>query len=226
MSKRRLTRRQSWRIARAQKERSERAERGEQTAEALLDASDLGAEQPARVITRYGSQVAVMDGDGELHRCHLRANLGSIVAGDRVAFRAGEGGSVVVAREPRNTDLQRPDKFGALRSVAANIELVIIVIAPLPTPYGNLIDRYLVATENLGAEAVILLNKADLLDDMELAASVEETLEPYEPLGYRVRRAAIGHVTLSCDRKSGLCQKVVPRWSFRTIAVQSTLSDV
>jgi ribosome biogenesis GTPase len=125
----------------------------------------------------------------KVSRCHLRANLGSVVAGDRVIFCAGEETGVIVAREERDTALRRPDKFGKLRTVAANIDRVVIVIAPLPEPHANLIDRYLVAIENLGAEAVILLNKADLLGDPAVAAALQKILEPYPSLGYPVIEA-------------------------------------
>lgn len=189
MSKRKLNRRQNWRIERKQQERSERAERAAALGDEALAGGQLGAEQRGRVIARYGTQADVEDTDHQLHRCHLRMNLGSVVAGDQVIFCAGEQTGVVVAREDRSTELQRPDKFGKLRSVAANIDRVVIVIAPYPEPHGGLIDRYLVATENLGAEAVILLNKADLLDDPYLAESIDILLEPYAPLGYASIRA-------------------------------------
>ncbi|MDP5054957.1 MAG: ribosome small subunit-dependent GTPase A, partial [Congregibacter sp.] len=189
MSTRKLNRRQNWRIERKQQERADRAQRSGTLGDEALAGGELGAEQRARVIARYGSQADVQDSDGQIHRCHLRTHLGSVVAGDQVIFCAGEQTGVVVAREDRTTELQRPDKFGKLRSVAANIDRVIIVIAPYPEPHGGLIDRYLVATENLGAEAVILLNKADLLDDPYLAESIDILLEPYAPLGYALIRA-------------------------------------
>jgi ribosome biogenesis GTPase len=189
VSKRKLNRRQSWRVERQQQERSERAQRAGVRGEEALAGGQLGAEQAGRVIARYGTQTDVEARDGLIHRCHLRTHLGSVVAGDRVIFCAGEETGVVVAREERTTELRRPDKFGKLRSVAANIDRVIIVIAAYPEPHGNLIDRYLVATENLGAEAIILLNKADLLDDPDIRSSVETLLAPYAPLGYPTIRA-------------------------------------
>jgi ribosome biogenesis GTPase len=189
VSKRKLNRRQNWRIERKQQERADRAERAGSLGEEALAAGQLGAEQTGRVIARYGTQMDVEAEGGQLHRCYLRSNLGSVVAGDRVIFCAGDDTGVVVAREPRSTALRRPDKFGKLRTVAANIDRVIIVIAAQPEPHGNLIDRYLVATENLGAEAVILLNKADLLDDPLIAESLTEILAPYGPLGYTLIKA-------------------------------------
>ncbi|MFK7830962.1 MAG: small ribosomal subunit biogenesis GTPase RsgA [Congregibacter sp.] len=188
MSKRKLNRRQSWRIARKQQERGERAQRSEKIGAEALAAGELGAEQAGRVIARYGAQADVQGAHGVTQRCHLRANLGSLVAGDTVTFCAGESVGVIVARDDRQTALRRPDKFGKLRTVAANIDRVVIVMAPLPEPHGNLIDRYLVATENLGAEAVVLLNKTDLLADDKVAAAISDLLAPYPDLGYPVIR--------------------------------------
>ena len=71
---------------------------------------------------------------------------------------------VVVAQLPRASELCRPDARGVLKPVAANIDRILVVIAPRPEPHANLLDRYLVAAETLGIEAIIVLNKADLLD--------------------------------------------------------------
>jgi ribosome biogenesis GTPase len=51
---------------------------------------------------------------------------------------------------PRNTELCRPDSRGQLKPVAANVDMIVIVFAPLPEPHANLIDRYLVAAEHAG----------------------------------------------------------------------------
>lgn len=188
MSKRKLNRQQNWRIAKKQQARIDRAQRAEAIGSEMLESGALGAEQRGTVIARYGAQADVEDTEGKVQRCHLRSNLGSVVAGDSVSFCAGDPNGVIVARGDRETALRRPDKFGKLRTVAANIDQVIIVLAALPEPHANLIDRYLVATENLGAEGIILLNKSDLLKDPAIAKPVEAMLEPYAPLGYTVIR--------------------------------------
>jgi len=151
---------------------------------------DLGPEQHARVIAQYGSEVDLRDAQGDALRCFLRANLETPVAGDEVVFRSGSGGGVVVATLPRSNELRRPDRFGKQRVVAANIDRVVIVLAALPQPHSSLVDRYLVACEDLGAEALILLNKCDLLEDPELQSQVSAVLEPYGPLAYPVLRGS------------------------------------
>lgn len=185
MAKRNLTRRQEWRIKKIQGERAERAARRETAID--VNQNNLGAEQHGLVIAHYGTLIDVeaTDGDniGQINRCHLRANLGSIVTGDRVIWRAGNPTGVVEAVLERHSALSRPDPYGDMKTVAANIDRIIIVIAPYPEPHANLIDRYLVAAENLDIEPIILLNKTDRIDDSnrELLATWQQR---YSGFGY------------------------------------------
>ena len=191
MGKRKLTRQQSWRVEKIQRERAERAARREDAADRELAGGLLGPEQEGLVIAHFGTQVAVQGRAGEPVRCHLRANLEGLVTGDRVSWCAGESTGVVVARNPRTSVLKRPDTYGKLKPVAANIDQALIVLAALPEPHANLIDRYLVAAETVAIEPVILLNKIDLLaTDQALSAQVESLLRPYPALGYRILRAS------------------------------------
>ncbi len=196
MAKRKLNRRQAWRVEKIQEERRERARKRDAQAEALLGAGELGPEQEGLVTAHFGTQIEVEGHDGERSRCHLRANLESLVTGDRVVWCAGDPTGVVVARQPRASELLRPDPHGDMKTVAANIDQIVIVIAPLPEPHANLVDRYLVAAEAVGIEPLILLNKSDLLQD-ERAQQIDTLLAPYPELGYRVLRA-------SCKQDQGL----------------------
>jgi ribosome biogenesis GTPase len=90
---------------------------------------------------------------------------------------------VVEAVLERHSALSRPDPYGAMKTVAANIDRIIIVIAPYPEPHANLIDRYLVAAENLGIEPIILLNKTDRIDDSNRAL-LRAWEQRYTGLGY------------------------------------------
>ena len=188
MAKRQLNRRQNWRIEKIQGERAARAAKREQHALQELEGGDLGPEQLGLVIAHFGVQVEVeaQDGDvaGQIFRCHLRANLPALVTGDRVVWRAGNQGiGVIVAQMPRSTELCRPNNHGQLKPVAANVDLIVIVFAPAPEPHPNLIDRYLVAAEHAGIRPLLLLNKADLIND-ENAPALQALLEVYRELGY------------------------------------------
>ena len=195
MGKRKLTRRQTWRIEKIQEERRKRAEARDQLAEDALDSGELGAEREGLVIAHYGTQVLVEGAAGE-QRCHLRANLESLVTGDRVVWCPGEPSGVVVARQPRDSELLRPDSHGTLKPVAANIDQIIIVIAPVPEPHAMLIDRYLVAAESVHIEPLVLLNKSDMVTP-DNRREMDDLLAPYPDLGYRVLEA-------SCRNQDGL----------------------
>lgn len=190
MSKRRLTKRQAWRIEKIQAERSARAAKRDAT---LVDDTDsvLGPEQHGLVIAHYGMQVAIESLFADEHgnylrqRCHFRSNLGSLVTGDKVIWRAGEPTGVVVAVEPRDSELSRPDPHGTMKTVAANVDRILIVIAPLPKPHTQLVDRYLIAAENNGISPALVINKTDLINT-ENQAIIDEFVALYRGLGYEV----------------------------------------
>ena len=198
MSKRKLTRQQSHRIQRIQDERIARAGKREAAASALLESGELASEEEGLVIAHYGTQLDIeaVGGEraGEVFRCHLRANLEHLVTGDRVIWQAAlkreEGRDaigVVTALQPRETLLVRPDPYGKLKPVAANIDCILLVIAPFPEPSALLVDRYLVACELTGIRPVILLNKADLITP-EAAPALDAMLAEYTAIGYEVRK--------------------------------------
>lgn len=194
MSKRKLTRRQSWRIEKIQEERKARAQKREQQIAEELENDALDPEQPGLIIAHYGSQLDIEPAGkpNEVYRCHLRSNLPALVTGDRIVWRASTKGDmgVVVALDERDSLLSRPDMHGQLKPVAANIHYIVLVIAPLPVPHANLIDRYLVAAETVGIEPVILLNKTDLLSDETNQQTIDAMLKRYSDLGYRTLKAS------------------------------------
>ena len=122
-----------------------------------------------RVVSHFGQQLDVeplpYDPGSDTVRCHQRANLPALVTGDLVKWELSEDGSgVVTALAQRRNVFVRPDSMGRDKPVAANLDVVLVVIACVPEPFVNLIDRYLVAIENLGLQAALVLNKTDLLD--------------------------------------------------------------
>jgi ribosome biogenesis GTPase len=170
MTKRRLNQQQVRRI-RAQHQR---------TLERDLTESD---NQPGLVLACFGKQVLVEPPEGKAVLCHQRANLDSVVAGDQVVWTQTEEGGIVLARENRYSVLERPDLRGRLRPIAANIDLMLIVIAPKPEPHLNLIDRYLVAAACADIDAAIVVNKTDLLAPND---ALWDTLALYQKLGFTV----------------------------------------
>ncbi|MGB1237781.1 MAG: small ribosomal subunit biogenesis GTPase RsgA [Pseudomonadales bacterium] len=193
MSKRKLSRRQAWRVEKIQKERTDRALKKESRIEQQLEASELGLEQQGLIISHFGKQVDVeaLEGEkqGQIFRCHLRTHLGQLVTGDNVIWRPGAEHGVVVAVLPRTSELQRPTNHGELKPVAANIDRIVITFAIEPQPFANLIDRYLVAAELSNIEPVLLLNKSDLINS-ENREAIERLMARYREIGYSVFTAS------------------------------------
>lgn len=184
MAKRRLTRRQAWRIEKVQQERLSRLGRTAEQGERLLNDGNLGPEQQAQVVANHGANLRLRDNDGCLQQAFVRSNLELPVAGDRVVWRQSpDGGGVIVGLLPRSSLLSRPNRRGDPHPLAANVDLMVIVGAPQPNIDLNLLDRYLVAAETLGIPAALLVNKEDLIDPTQ-RDRLEQTLAVYARLGY------------------------------------------
>ncbi|MBI3188271.1 MAG: small ribosomal subunit biogenesis GTPase RsgA [Gammaproteobacteria bacterium] len=186
MSKRRISEQQKRRIELIHNQRRQRA----QDTASQTTSDNLGPEQPGRVITQFGKTLIVEANNGELIHCTIRQNLGAVVSGDFIVWQPSrENSGVVVAVESRTSLLQKPGFGGKLKPMAANINQIVIVTSVVPEPNPYLIDRYLVAAENLPATPIILINKIDLLND-ENKNTIETLKTLYTNLGYRVINAS------------------------------------
>lgn len=168
-----------------------------------IEDNQLGDQQAGRVIGRFGKHADVEDKDGNIHRCHMRRTIESVVCGDDVLFRPGKDQSlnisgVIELVEDRKSVLTRPDFYDGVKPVAANIDQIIIVSSVLPSLSLNIIDRYLVASEDVGITPIILLNKVELLSQEDLV-QVENELQTYRDIGYQI-------ILTSCKTLDGLEQ--------------------
>jgi ribosome biogenesis GTPase len=193
MGRRRLTQRQRARIQAIQEQRREKlAIRAEQS---LTDSNGTLAE--GRVIIRHGATLGVEAVDGRLYQCLTRQNIGHPVCGDRVVLQTiDETTGVVTALLPRVSVLSRPDYSGKEKPLAANIDLLVIVLAPRPEPSGYLLDQYLITAETIGIQALIAINKIDLLQGDTRREFVKE-FDHYSRIGYPL-------VEISAKQEHGL----------------------
>jgi ribosome biogenesis GTPase len=145
------------------------------------------SDQSGLVISYFGNSVAVETNDGQVFQCHLRRNQDLPVVGDRVLWQPeGEDGSgIVLSIEPRSSLLSRGDARGELKAIAANINAIAIVMSPFPVFSEYLVDRYLIASELLSIPAIIVLNKADLLNDESRQLTLDK-LAIYKQIPYTV----------------------------------------
>jgi len=150
----------------------------------------LGPDEIGRIVSRFGQHADVLSEDGAIFRCNIRRNIESLVTGDRVIWRRANESEqgmqgVVEAVEPRETELQRPDIYDGLKPIAANVDRIFIVSSPQPAFSDQIIDRYLVACEDAGIDAIIVFNKDDLVTEDERQA-IEARLALYRRIGYPV----------------------------------------
>lgn len=141
------------------------------------------------IISSFGNSVAVEADDGQVVACYLHRNQELPVVGDRVRWQLEGEGGVIVGIEPRRTVLARGDAHGKRKPVAANVDNLIIVMAP-PVFSEYWVDRYLVAAELLKIDPIIVLNKMDLLDEANRQTSLDR-LEPYRHIPYPVILSSI-----------------------------------
>lgn len=188
-----LTHRQKRQVAANRQRRLDKKHQAAQT-----DTANLHTGQ---VIGRFGKHADVEDSAGTVSRCHIRRTIDSVVCGDTVLFEPGddsdEGVSGVIELvKDRHSVLTRPDFYDGVKPIAANIDQIIIVSAVMPALSLNIIDRYLVACEDIGIRPIIVLNKAELLDEPTLE-EVNAQLEVYTQLGYQV-------LLTSCKTQQGI----------------------
>src|SRR5688572_24069441 len=108
-----------------------------------------GSEREGLLIAHFGANAEVEDEHGKIIYCHIRKNLEPVITGDRILWQPDQNDTgVIVSCLPRKSLLAHPGKHGKSKPVAANIDAIIIVTAPA-TLSEHLMDRYLIAAENL-----------------------------------------------------------------------------
>jgi len=139
-----------------------------------------------RIIAHLGKRIVIEDEQGQEHRCSARRNLPSLVCGDHISWHYPDPNSCIIHElKPRSSLLARPDARGKQKIIAANIDQILIVCAPLPELNEGLLDRYLIAATLTGIKPVIVLNKTDLLDKKQ-REHYRERLSVYQQLDYPI----------------------------------------
>lgn len=122
---------------------------------------------------------------GRLRRGRAEGDL--VAVGDRVRIsRNPDGTGNIDEVFPRTSLLARQlsgVSYVYKQVILANADQVILVFAiKQPDPRLRMLDRFLVVAERAHIPAVIVANKADLVD----AVYAKKLFEPYEKIGYRV----------------------------------------
>lgn len=153
-------------------------------AHAFAEHAALGRE-PARVAIRHKDQYLLVAEDGE-RRARIKGRLR--YDAEEWADLPLVGDWVAVARAPREEFWRihhRLDRRSAVvrkvkgdasarQVLAANVDLVFVVMGLTEDYNPRRLERYLVIVREGGARPVVLLNKVDLVDPETLAESLEE----------------------------------------------------
>jgi ribosome biogenesis GTPase len=135
--------------------------------------ADAGAPLLARVVATYGRHSLVRDAgrtDAPLLIATRRGKRGDVVVGDLVHCIARADQAAIESIAPRRSLLFRAEAH-RVKELAANIDLVAIVIAPQP-PFNPLfLWRALVAARAARIDALVVLNKTDIDDGLARAQS-------------------------------------------------------
>ena len=143
--------------------------------------------QPGLVVAGFGRHVLVETDSGQRLICHPRGKKSQVVVGDRIRWLPSQDEGTIEKIEERSNLFHRQDELRT-KSFAANLDLVLILIAAEPEFSESQLTRALIAAEAERIKPVIALNKSDLAEPFGRAWA---KLAPYRAMGYRVVPLAI-----------------------------------
>jgi ribosome biogenesis GTPase len=146
-----------------------------------FQALDLGL-----VVAAHGRHAVVETPEGRRVLCHPRGKKSELVVGDRVRWLATGDEGVIEHLEPRRNLLFRQDEWRT-KSFAANLDLLLILVAAEPMFSESQLTRALIAAGQAGIPSCIGLNKIDLPN----AAAARERLAPYGRMGVEIVELAL-----------------------------------
>ncbi len=150
-----------------------------------LRAETAGA-QDGLVVAAHGRHAMIETPEGRRVLCHSRGKKSDLVVGDHVRWQPTGDEGVIDALLPRRNLLFRQDDWRT-KSFAANLDQLLILVAPEPVFGESQLSRALIAASAAGIPAIIGLNKIDLPS----AATARERLAPYLAMGTAVIELAL-----------------------------------
>lgn len=134
------------------------------------------------IVANHGRHFMVEASDGRRVICHSRGKKSQGVVGDKVQWQASQDEGTIEKIEPRRNLFYRQDELRT-KSFAANLDLVLVLLAAEPVFSSHQLSRALIAAQAQGISPLIVLNKSDLAEPF---ARAWERLEPYRAMGYEV----------------------------------------
>ncbi len=135
------------------------------------------------MVGTFGRHCDVQTHDHQIIHCTTRGRKTGIACGDKVVVTPAKSHQGVIETIlPRTSLLYRSDTFRE-KLFAANVTQVVIVIASVPSYNEDILNAALLAAEAAEISALIVLNKADLVAETQLAL---KALAVYPTLGYEL----------------------------------------
>lgn len=128
------------------------------------------------IIAHHGVSVEVRFSDGLRSTVKVKRRSGHVV-GDRVKIS-----NEVLDRLPRKTELRRRDARGDIHLVGANLDVLGVVVAPLPVPPPGFIDRAIVSARAADLHPFVVVNKCDLSGSDSLVSYLKTAYDGTVPI--------------------------------------------
>ncbi len=135
-----------------------------------------------RIISRFGAEALIELPSGEIVRATSRRKLQDLVCGDYVRWQQNGSDIVITKMLPRRNSLTRSYFRGTPRTIAANIDQIIIASAVEPSPDWSMVDQLFVMAAIMEIAAILLHHKADQPCPDEIARIYQD----YRDIGYTV----------------------------------------
>lgn len=130
----------------------------------------MRCEKIARVIKGVGGRFVVRENDQNyIVSARKKCKQDRILVGDNVTLDLGLG--VIERLLPRKNELVRPP--------VANVEQVLLILAPVPKPDFLLVDKLIIKYLSLGIQPIIVVNKLDLEPCEKSSRSSERAIWPH-----------------------------------------------
>jgi len=152
----------------------------------LTTSSKADGHAIARVVGVHGRHSVIDLTGGERLLAHSRGKKSEVVVGDRVHWQPSGDEAVVEAIAQRTSLLKREDAWRS-KNFAANLDLLMVMVATDPPYSESQLARALIAAGDGHIPALIVLNKVDLPQ----ADAARERLAPYRAMGYTVLELAL-----------------------------------
>lgn len=153
----------------------------------------------ALLVASYGRHYlarSLDQGDASLYQVTSRGKQHLGAVGDILEVsETGPEQAVIERISPRKNLLYRSDAYKS-KSIASNVDQILIVLATEPGFSPDLLGRAVVAAETAGITARIILNKCDLPNKLPAARKM---LEPYIAMAYPVHEISVKHDPASVE---------------------------